>query len=189
VAIIITCFELFKVFLKIGCLGFGGPFALLAIMEKEVVKQRGWVTPEEFAQSTAIGTLTPGPIFFAAAVHIGYKLKGIKGAIITSISSLLPAFLLTIALAFFYIKVQTLPFIIGITKGITAAVVGLLIMMTFRTGKSIIKDSYGVILAVFSFLILELFKLNPVWVIIASGLLGIVIYRSPKTSSVKKEEI
>lgn len=183
---IITLFELFIVFFKIGCLGFGGPFALLALIEKEVVKQRKWITPEEFAQSTAIGTLTPGPIFFAAAVHIGYKLKGIKGAIITSVSSLLPAFLLTIVLAFFYIKVQSLPFIMGVTKGITSAVVGLLIIMTFRTGKSIIKDSFSLILAVFSFLALEFFKMNPVWVIIISGILGIIIYHNPKVNLDKK---
>jgi len=187
--IIITSFELFTVFLKIGCLGFGGPFALLALMEKEVVREKEWVTPEEFAQSTAIGTLTPGPIFFAAAVHIGYKLKGIKGAVITSISSLLPAFLLTIVLAFFYIKVQSLPFIMGITKGITSAVVGLLIIMTFRTGKSIVKDFYGLIVAAFLFFTLAIFKTNPVWVIIISGLLGIVIYRSPKTNDNKKGKL
>lgn len=184
-----TSLELFTVFLKIGCLGFGGPFALLALMEKEVVKQRGWITPEEFAQSTAIGTLTPGPIFFAVAVHIGYKLKGMKGAIITSISSLLPAFLLTITLAFFYIKVQALPFIIGITKGITSAVVGLLIIMAFRTGKSIVKDFYGLIVAFFSFFTLSFLKINPVWVIIISGLLGIIIYRNPKINSNKKEDV
>lgn len=184
--IVITLFELFIVFFKIGCLGFGGPFALLALIEKEIVKQREWITPEEFAESTAIGTLTPGPIFFAAAVHIGYKLKGIKGAIITSVSSLLPSFLLTIAIAFFYIKVQSLPFIIGITKGITSAVVGLLIIMTFRTGRSIIKDSFSLIIAVISFLALVFFKINPVWVIIISGLLGIITYHSSNANLDKK---
>lgn len=182
-----TSFELFMVFLKIGFLGFGGPYALLALMEKEVVKSRGWVTPEEFAESTAIGTLTPGPIFFAAAVHIGYKLKGIKGAIITSVASLLPAFLLTTALAFFYVKVQALSIVKGIAKGITLAVVSLLVIAAFRTGKSIVKDYYGLAIAVLSFLVLEFLKINPVWVIIISALSGIVIYRNPKTNSNKKE--
>jgi chromate transporter len=186
--IIITSFELFILFFKIGCLGFGGPFALLALMEKEVVKQRGWITPEEFAESTAIGTLTPGPIFFSAAVNIGYKLKGIKGAVITGISSLLPAFVLAVAIAFFYVKVQSLTFVMAITRGITSAVAALLIIMAFRTGKSIIKDYYGLALAIVSFLALEFFKINPVWVILISGLLGILVYNKPKTDSGKREE-
>lgn len=184
----VSLIDLFLVFLRIGFLGFGGPFALLALMEKAVVKQKEWISPEEFAQSTAIGTLTPGPIYFAAAVHIGYKLKGIKGAAITGLASLLPAFLLTVILAFFYIKVQEFPAVMGATKGITSAVIGLFIIMTFRNGKSIVKDYSTLILAAGSFLILELLKINPVWVIIISGLIGTVIYSNPKFNSDKKEE-
>lgn len=67
-------------FLKIGALGFGGPFSLLAIMEKELVERQRWLTPEDFSQSVAIGTLTPGPIFFAAAIFVSYHLRGVRGA-------------------------------------------------------------------------------------------------------------
>jgi len=63
-------------FLKIGALGFGGPFSLLAIMQKEIVEYRKWMTTDDFTQSVGIGTMTPGPIFFAAAIFVGYRLRG-----------------------------------------------------------------------------------------------------------------
>ena len=87
-------------FLKIGALGFGGPFSLIAIMQKEVVERRDWMTAEEFTESVGVGTLTPGPIFFAAAVFIGYRLRRLPGASICCVlCTLLPSFVLVVAIS------------------------------------------------------------------------------------------
>ncbi len=171
--------ELALVFLKVGALGFGGPFALLALIEKEVVSRRGWLTPEEFAQSAAIGSLTPGPIFFAAAVNLGYKLRGLAGAAVAAAASLLPAFAAAVALAAVYFQIKSLPAIGGAAHGLKAAVAGLLFTVALRTGRSLVRDWAGAILAVASFVFLEFFKLNPAWVMIIAGLAGLLLYQRP----------
>lgn len=171
--------ELALVFLKVGTLGFGGPFALLALMEKEVVQRRGWLTPEEFAQSTAIGTLTPGPIFFSAAAHVGYQLRGFAGALVAATASLLPAFLAAVAFAALYLRVQSLPAVNGAARGLTVAVVGLLALVAVRNAQSLVRNTTGAVLAVASFAALEFFRLNPVWVVVGAGLAGVLLYHPP----------
>ncbi len=173
----VNLWEVFASFLKVGALGFGGPFALLALMEKEVVRKKGWLTSEEFAQSTAIGTFTPGPIFFAAAAHVGYRLRGLLGAVVAATASLLPAFLLTVAFAALYIQIQTFAAVKGAVYGLSAAVVGLLAVVAFRTGKALVRDVSGAGLAVLSFAALEFFRLNPVLVIMGSAAAGIALDR------------
>jgi len=169
-----------QVFLKIGTLGFGGPFALLALMEKEVVGRKGWLTPAQFAESTAIGTLTPGPIFFAAAVHVGYRLRGVPGAVTAATASLAPAFLLTVGFDVFYVEVEKAPVVAGLSRGITAAVVGLLATVTLSTARSLVRDGAGVLIGVASFAALELLGLNPVWAILGAAGLGLLAYRDAK---------
>lgn len=179
----VSWIELALAFMKVGTLGFGGPFALLALMEKEVVQRRGWLTPEEFAQSTAIGTLTPGPIFFSAAAHVGYQLRGFAGALVAATASLLPAFLAAVAFAAIYLRVQSLPAVSGAARGLTVVVVGLLALVAIRSAKSLVRDVTGAVLAVASFAALEFLTLNPVWVVVGAGLAGALLYHQPHKAS------
>ena len=121
-------------FLKIGALGFGGPFSLLAIMEKEVVERRRWLAPEEFAQSVAMGTITPGPIFFAAAVFVGYRLRGLAGAVTCGACTLLPSFVLVVVMAALYVQAEQNAWIVAASRGLAAGVVGLFVSVVLRTG-------------------------------------------------------
>lgn len=171
-----TLARLTRAFLKIGALGFGGPFALLALMEKELVVKRRWLTAEEFAESTAVGTLTPGPIFFAAAVHAGYRLKGLPGAFTAAGASLLPGFVAAVAIAALYLRVELSPWIRGAMAGLGAAVTGLLAVATFRTAKSLIRKPFGIALAVASFALLVWGKLHPVLVIVLAGGAAMVVH-------------
>ncbi|MGE5509112.1 MAG: chromate transporter [Chitinophagales bacterium] len=164
--------ELALVFLKLGALGFGGPFALLALMEREVVGRRRWLSAEEFAESVAIGTLTPGPIFFAAAVHAGYRLRGLAGAVIAAVCSLLPACALATLLAALYVRVETLPAMVGAARGASAAVAGLLGTLAVRQGLGLRRDRFGLAVGAGSFLALALLKVNPALVILAAAAAG-----------------
>lgn len=169
--------DLLVVFLKVGTLGFGGPFALLALLEKETVERRGWLTREEFAHSTAIGTLTPGPIFFATAAHVGYRLRGIGGALLAAAATLLPGFVVAVAFAALYLRVEALPSVVGAAGGLTAGVTGLLAVMAVRQVRTVARDWVGVTLAALSLAGLLWLRLNPVWVIIVAALLGALLYR------------
>jgi chromate transporter len=165
--------ELAAVFLKLGALGFGGPFALLALMEREVVARRQWLTAEEFAESTAIGTLTPGPIFFAAAVHAGYRLRGLAGAATAAVCVLLPSFTLATLLAAWYVRVEALPAVTGAARGASAAVAGLLGTLAVRQGRGLAGDRFGLVVGGLAFLALTLFKVNPALVILAAAAAGV----------------
>jgi chromate transporter len=163
-------------FIKVGATGFGGPFALLALLESEVVGRRRWLTPEQFAQSTAVGALTPGPIFFAAAVHIGYRLRGPLGASLAAAACILPGFTAAVGLAALYIRVENLPAVTGATRGIAAGVTGLLVVLAVRQVFALPRGWSGVAPAALSFLLLVVLKPNPVWVILLGGLLGALVY-------------
>jgi chromate transporter len=173
-------------FLKIGALGFGGPFSLLAIMQKEIVERRNWMTPEDFTQSVGIGTLTPGPIFFAAAIFVGYRLRGIYGAIVCGLATLLPSFILVLIIATLYAEVQSSLLVTAIVQGIAAGVVGLFISVVFVTGRSVTKDMRGIVLVVISFVALAFFKVDPLVLIVAAGVAGAWLLKPAHQTEMKK---
>lgn len=163
-------------FLKIGALGFGGPFSLLAIMEKEL-DRRGWLTPEEFAQSVAIGTITPGPIFFAAAVFVGYRLSGLAGAAVCGACTLFPSFVLVVVMAALYVQTEQNAWIVAVSRGLAAGVVGLFVSVVLRTGRSVVHGWQAALTVTAIFLALAVLKIDPVVLIVAAGLGGACLLR------------
>ena len=159
-------------FLKIGALGFGGPFSLLAIMQKEVVERLRWLTSDEFTQSVGIGTMTPGPIFFAAAIFVGYRLRGIAGAVVAGMGVLLPSFTLAVILAGLYVEVEQNAWVTAMTNGIAAGVVGLFLSVVLKTGRTTAKDMRGVAWVVIAFVAVAFFRVDPLILIVISALAG-----------------
>lgn len=173
--------QLALAFLKIGSLGFGGPFSLLAIMQKEVVERRHWLTEEEFTQSIGIGTMTPGPIFFAAAIFIGYRLRGLGGAVVAGLGVLLPSFVLAVAIAALYVEVQESAWVIAVTHGIAAGVVGLFLSVVLKTGWTPAKNLPGVVWMAIAFAAVAFFGVDPLLLIVIAGLAGSWLLRPAPT--------
>lgn len=184
---IVSLAQLASAFLKIGALGFGGPFSLLAIMQKEIVERRNWMTPEDFTQSVGIGSLTPGPIFFAAAIFVGYRLRGISGATVCGLGTLLPSFILVVIIAMLYAEVATSLLVTAIVQAIAAAVVGLFLSVVLATGRSLAKDVRCIVLTVISFIALTFFKADPLLLIVAGGVIGAWLLKSPDQGETKNE--
>ena len=172
-----TLSQLAKVFLKIGLLGFGGPFSLLTIMQKEVVERHRWLTAEEFTQSVGIGTVTPGPIFFATAIFVGYRLRGIRGAAVCGMGALLPSFLLVVAIAAFYVQVEHNRWVMTFSRGIAAGVVGLFISVLWITGRTTTKSFQDAALIVVAFIALAFFNIDPIILIVLFGLIGAWLFK------------
>lgn len=172
--------SLFRAFLKLGTIGFGGPFALLSLLEQEMVKRRAWLTPEQYAEAVAAGQMTPGPIFSGAAFYTGYRLRGLAGALVVAVAAHLPGFLLAVAAAALYLQFRDLSWVAGASRGIGAAVVGLLLAVTLRTGRSLIRDARGIAVAAGAFLAVALARFDPLAIIVAAGLAGIWLYRPVK---------
>ncbi len=172
----ITIKNIFWKFLKIGSLSFGGVYSMLAFFERELVENGKWLTHEEFVESVAIGQMTPGPPIVNTGIWIGYKLKKLKGARATTAGQSFTGSLLAVLLAIFYVKSKGNVLLTSVMKGVGAAVVGLLLSIIFKMAKTTIKNFKTGLFALAAFFALALFKLNPIGLILASGILGLIVY-------------
>jgi chromate transporter len=168
--------DIFAVFLKIGAFAFGGVYSMLAFFELELVLKRKWLTHEEFAESVVIGQLTPGAPIVNTGIFIGYTLKKFKGALATVIGQVLPSFVLVLVLAYIYIKYKEIALLKAILKGIGAAVVGLIASVVYNMSRKLLKDYKSIVFAVIALVCLAVFKLNPIVLIIAAALAGVLLY-------------
>lgn len=149
---------------------------MLTFFERELVEKRKWLTHDEYIESVAIGQMTPGPPIVNTGICIGYKLKKIKGALVTTVGQAFTGTVLAILLAIFYMKTKGNVLLISIMKGIGAAVVGLLLSIVYKMAKKTIKDFKTALFAVSAFFSLAIFKLNPIGLILSAGILGLIIY-------------
>jgi chromate transporter len=173
----ITLWSLFAAFLRIGATGFGGMAALLALIEEQIVKRRKWATPEEFAEGWAISQMLPGPIAVDTATYLGYRLRGWRGAVVTTLGLVLPAFLLMLALTPFYLGYGQLPQLDGVFRGIGAAVVALVMAAGYRLGRSSLRSVRSVLIALAAFVGLTFFHIDAVLLIVLCGAMGVLFCR------------
>jgi len=127
--------EALRLWLKIGCIGFGGPSGQIAILHREVVEKRGWVAEGEFVRALRFCMLLPGPEAQQLATWLGWRLHGIRGGIMAGTLFLLPAVLLLWGLSLLYVTGRDLPAIAGFFSGIKPAVTALVLMAVLRIGK------------------------------------------------------
>lgn len=182
----VSVWALFKLFLRIGATGFGGPAALLALLQEHVVERRKWLNADEFADALAIGQILPGPIVVDAVTHIGYRLRGIMGAIASTSALLLPAFIVMLILTPLYFHFGQVPQVIGAFKGIGGAVVGLIIAAGYRIGARVVNDAVAGIVVIVTFIALAMLRLDAIVLLLIAGAIGFIAYR-PRRSEVKAE--
>lgn len=168
--------NIFLVFLKIGTFSFGGVYSMLAFFERELVDRQKWLTPEEFVEGVAIGQMTPGPPIVNTGICVGYKLKKIRGALTATLGQAFTGTVLAILLAIFYVKTKDNVLLRSVMKGVGAAVVGLLLSIIYKMAVRTVKDYKSALFALSAFFALALFKLNPIGLILASGILGLAVY-------------
>ena len=128
--------SLFTTFFKIGIFTLGGGYAMIPIIEAEVVDKHKWVTKEEFLDLIAIAQSCPGVFAANISIFIGYRLKKVPGAIITCLGTCLPSFLIILLIAMFFHRFQDNPVVASIFRGIRPAVVALIAVPTFNLAKS-----------------------------------------------------
>jgi chromate transporter len=178
--------QLFYSFFKIGLFSFGGGYAMLSMIQAEVVTHHAWLSLPEFTDIVAISQMTPGPIGINAATYVGYTAtKNIGGALTATIAVLLPSFLLMFFLGKLLLKYQKQPIVEAIFKGLRPAIVGLLaaaalMLMNTENFGSPAKDTYTFVVSCLIFLITfvgtKKYKVNPILMIIVCGVLGWMLY-------------
>ena len=164
--------KLFTAFFRIGLFTFGGGFAMLPLIEKEVVEKQGWAEKDEILDIFAMAQSVPGAIGVNTAVFIGGRLHGVPGAIVALLGVVTPSILIILIIAQFFEQFQTNPYVARAFSGVRAAVVGLIAAAAVRVGRGAIVDRFGLFVAGAA-LFLSVFKLIPViWVMVLGGLGG-----------------
>jgi chromate transporter len=167
------------IFLRIGSVTFGGGFVMIPEIEAEVVNSHRWLTHQEFADATALGQITPGPVLIMAT-FVGYRVAGILGALFSTICVFLPSFLMTIAAGSSFRRFRTNRQMQAFLRGVAPAVAGLLVAAAWSVGRSGIHSIIGLSMAVIILLILLKYRANAFWVLIGAGvfryLLALVLW-------------
>ncbi|KAA6338528.1 Chromate transport protein [termite gut metagenome] len=164
--------SLFGIFFKIGLFTIGGGYAMVPVIEDEIVSKRAWISKEDFLDLLAISQSVPGILAVNISVFIGYKLRGIRGSILTAFGTVLPSFLIILSIAIFFHNFKDNAIVERIFKGIRPAVVALITVPTFSMAKSAKINQYNIWIPVVSALLIWLLGFSPVWIIIGAGIVG-----------------
>lgn len=165
--------ELFLVFAKIGLTTFGGGYAMLPILQRELVEKKKWVTNEEIADYYAIGQCTPGIISVNTATFIGYKKKGIIGGIISTLGIIFPSILIISLIANFIESYKNLEFVQNAFNGIRVCVGALILSAVLKLWKSSILDKLTICIFILVFLLSLIFNLSPIILLVLAGTIGL----------------
>lgn len=166
--------NLFWAFCRIGGLTFGGGYAMLPMLQKEVVETHKWATEQELLDYYAVGQATPGIIAVNTATFVGYKEKGILGAVFATTGVVFPALVIIMSIAGFIDKFSDLNIVQHAFSGIRVAVGVLIFNALVNLVKGSVKDKLGIILFVATFIIATVFDISVVYIVIAAALIGII---------------
>lgn len=174
--------RLYVAFFKIGLFTFGGGYAMLPMIEKEVVEKHKWATLEEIMDYFAIGQCTPGVIAVNTATFIGHKNKGILGGIVATLGVVTPSVIIISLIATVLSSIYHNPVVKSAFQGIGVAVCAILVQAVLKIGKSGIVDKFTCLVAVIAFLLSALWDISTIVIIVAAGAAG-VVYRLLKTKN------
>lgn len=170
--------QLICVYLKIGVFGFGGGYAMLSLIQFEIVERYHWLTLQQFTDVVAISQMTPGPIGINSATYIGYTVTGnIWGAVIATVAVCLPSFLMVLFISYFFVKFKN-------NKYVNAAMSGLLPMSVALSGAAALllmnKDNFidykSILIFVAAFFLTWKYKVHPILMILLAGVMGFILY-------------
>lgn len=167
--------EIFLIYFKIGAFTIGGGYAMIPLIQQEIVEKKNWMSEEEFMDMFAVIQSAPGPLAVNSAVFLGYKVGGVLGAITATLGAVLPSFIIILLIATFFRDIREYAFMQAIFNGVRPAVVALIIAAVYKLTKSSHLTKSGIFISIGSLLILIFFGLSPIWLIVLSATLGIFI--------------
>lgn len=166
--------DMFWSFFKIGAFTFGGGYAMIPLIEAEVVTKKQWVSKEDFLDIIVISQTFPGALAVNSSIFIGYRIGGLLGAILGLLGVVLPSFFIIICIAVFFMKFRNYYYVDLVFKGISSAVPMLILIAVVSLSKSLKKSYINLIIILVSMASILFFNVHPVIVILLSGLYGIV---------------
>ncbi|MDR1644279.1 MAG: chromate transporter [Tannerellaceae bacterium] len=178
--------QLFWVYVKIGLFNFGGGYAMLSLIQHEIVDRKAWITMQEFTDIVAISQMTPGPIGinsatyvgFTAAINAGYSPElAILGSVLATVAVCLPSFILILFISYYFVRFKQNRYVEAAFLGLRPAAVGLIAaaaLLLMNTENFI--DYRSILIFLSAFLLTWKFKLHPILTILLSGIAGCLLY-------------
>lgn len=175
--------KMFLTFLKIGAFTFGGGFAMIPIIQEEVVNKNKWIKDEDFVDTISVAQSSPGPIAVNASIFVGYKIKGFLGALVSTIGTVLPSFITILIIARFFSYFRDNIIFEKVFMGIRPAVVALIFSALYRL---VYKSYLGYIALGFAFLaalILIFFKISPIYMVLLGIIVSVIYNKNLKSKT------
>ncbi|MDR1596498.1 MAG: chromate transporter [Treponema sp.] len=172
--------ELLVTFLKLGALTFGGGYAMIPVVERELVKKKGWTTMDEVMNYYTIAQVTPGIIAVNLSTFIGYNRKGPLGGILATLSFALPGVTFITIIAVFLTNIMDFPVVQHAFTGIRVAVGALILDTVIKMLKGVFKNWKALAISVIAFALSFFRNVSPALLVVASGLAGLLIFPPAK---------
>ncbi len=166
--------SLFKTFFNIGLFTFGGGYAMIPLIQKEVVDNKKWITDEDILNIITIAESTPGPIAINAATFIGFKVCGILGSFFSTLGVVVPSFIIISILSFFITQFQNLQVVKFAFEGIRVGILVLILKALISMYKQAPKGIISYILMALSFVLVAIFNVNVLFVLILCAIVGLI---------------
>lgn len=174
--------DIFTCFAKIGAFTIGGGYAMIPIIQKEVVDKRGWINEEDFMDVLAISQSAPGILAVNISIFLGHKLRGTRGSIVATLGSTLPSFTIILLIAMFFAGYQDNPTVMAIFKGIRPVVVSLIAVPMINMAKKAKLNFFTGALAALTALLIIFLKVSPLYIllVVAVTFTALTVWRRQK---------
>ena len=176
--------KLFITFFKIGLFTFGGGYAMIPLIQREVIKKKGWIDEKDFLDMLVLAQSTPGPIAVNTAVFVGYKTAGTMGAIASTLGTILPSFIVILLLALFFVEVRENRYVDAAFRAMRPAVVALIVAPLIGLVKGMKWYLMGISAAVA--VAVWYFGVSPIYFIAAGVAVGVVVAVANGRKGVKR---
>lgn len=181
--------EIFILFFKIGAFTIGGGYAMLSLIEDEIVNKKKWLGHEEFLDGMAIAQSTPGVLAVNISLITGYKIAGFLGMFAGMLGAVLPSFFIVLFLSQVLLAYGNHPIVVAIFNGIKPAITALILISVYRIGKSANINRYNFILPIIVAILIRYFRISPIFIIIATMALGNIYFKIKEDRENKKNNI
>lgn len=180
--------QLFTTFFKIGLFTLGGGYAMLPIIQSEIVDKRKWIDSSEFLELLAIAQSAPGPVAVNTSVFIGYKIAGLKGIIATTLGCVLPSFIVILILAMYLADIRKYKQIEAAFKALRPSVAALILVPVITNARQFKGKASSYIIAGASAIAVAYFSVSPIYIILIATIIGLLLCFPPKKANQEKQE-
>jgi chromate transporter len=178
------CLEILRAFIVIGATTFGGGYAMMPVLERELIQKRGWISADEVMDYFTIAQITPGIIAVNVATFVGCKRRGAAGGVIATLGLILPGVCLMILIALSIKRFAEYPVVRHAFTGIRVAVCALILDTALKLFKGVFKNGKSILIFIVAFALSAVWSLSPVYIILGAGLAGFLLFPGKPDMSV-----